>query len=195
MAGTQDIGLELFGLASELFPICRSISGDGVRQTLDILGRHIPITRHELPTGTSVLDWRVPKEWNISDAYIATPDGRRIIDFRRNNLHVVNYSAPVRGRVPLAELKSRIKTLPEMPDAIDQQQQHERDCGQQQREGRQSTLHHSGGEAQAPGRDLFLPSQNCRTLSHSRPHGTALSQRVQGGDPQRRSRVRRRAQT
>src|SRR5215207_7123236 len=75
------IGEDAYALAAEIFPICRSITGEGVRRTLDVLAQHIPIRRHELPTGTPVLDWAVPKEWNISDAYIKNAQGERVVDF------------------------------------------------------------------------------------------------------------------
>lgn len=112
------IGQDIYALAAEIFPICRSITGDGVRRTIDVLGRRIPIQRHEIPTGTAVLDWEVPREWNITDAYIKNAKGERVVDFHRSNLHVLNYSAPVRRRMPLAELKAHIFTLPDQPDLI-----------------------------------------------------------------------------
>ena len=105
-------------LASELFPICRSITGNGVRATLRRLQAHIPLVMHEVPTGTKVFDWSVPKEWNITDAYVKNSAGERVIDFRASNLHVLGYSAPVRGRMSLAELKPHLITIPEQPDAI-----------------------------------------------------------------------------
>ena len=112
------IGQDIYALAAEIFPICRSITGDGVRRTIDMLSRHIPIQRREIPTGTAVLDWEVPKEWNITDAYIKNANGERVVDFQRSNLHVLNYSAPVRRRMPLAELKAHVFTLPDQPDLI-----------------------------------------------------------------------------
>jgi aminopeptidase-like protein len=111
-------GAELMRLIEELYPICRSISGDGVRQTLSILSRYVPLTVHEVPTGTPVLDWTVPKEWNIRDAYIADASGRRVVDFRKHNLHVVNYSVPVSAKLSLAELRPHLFTLPDQPDRI-----------------------------------------------------------------------------
>ena len=101
----------------ELFPICRSITGEGVRETLAAVGRRIPLELHEVPSGTRVLDWTVPDEWNIDDAYIAK-DGRRVVDFRESNLHVVNYSEPVGAAMPLADLRPHLHTLPEHPDWI-----------------------------------------------------------------------------
>jgi aminopeptidase-like protein len=101
----------------ELFPICRSITGEGVRETLAAVARRTPLELHEVPSGTSVLDWTVPDEWNISDAYIAK-DGHRVVDFRESNLHVVSYSEPVRTVLPLAELRPHLHTLPEHPEWI-----------------------------------------------------------------------------
>jgi len=112
------IGEDIYALAAEIFPICRSLTGDGVRQTLDVLGRHIPIERHEVSTGTKVLDWTVPKEWNVADAYIKNAAGERVVDFRRSNLHVLGYSHPVKRRMTLSELRPHIFTLPDQPDLI-----------------------------------------------------------------------------
>lgn len=105
-------------LIRELYPICRSITGDGVRRTLRILQRHIPLEIHEVPSGTRVFDWTVPKEWNIRDAYIKNSRGEKVIDFARSNLHVVSYSVPFKGRVRLDELKRHLFSLPEYPDWI-----------------------------------------------------------------------------
>ncbi|HEV8373632.1 MAG TPA: DUF4910 domain-containing protein [Actinomycetota bacterium] len=111
-------GEELYKLVAELYPICRSITGDGVRRTLEIVDREIGVQLHEVPTGTQVFDWTVPREWNIRDAWVANAAGERVIDFQANNLHVVSYSVPVRARMPLAELKRHLHTLPEHPDWI-----------------------------------------------------------------------------
>jgi aminopeptidase-like protein len=108
----------MHALISELYPVCRSITGDGVRQTLARLQREIPLEIREVPSGTEVFDWTVPKEWNIRDAYIADDRGRRIVDFRNSSLHVVNYSVPVRRRMSLGELRPHLHTLPERPDWI-----------------------------------------------------------------------------
>ena len=105
-------------LIAELFPICRSITGNGVRETLRILKGHIPIEIHEVPTGTKAFDWSVPKEWNIRDAFVKNSKGERVIDFAKSNLHVVNYSVPVRRRISLSELKNHLFTLPDHPDWI-----------------------------------------------------------------------------
>ncbi|MET8994961.1 DUF4910 domain-containing protein [Amycolatopsis sp. NPDC004169] len=111
-------GAELHALVERLYPICRSITGDGVRQTLDIIGEHIALERHEVPTGTAVLDWTIPQEWNIRDAYVAAPSGERVIDFQELNLHVVGYSVPVRRRMPLSELREHLHTLPDQPSWV-----------------------------------------------------------------------------
>ena len=108
-------GRELYALANELYPICRSITGDGLRRTLAEIERRIPLQLHEVPSGTQVFDWMVPKEWNIRDAYIADNHGNRIVDFLQNNLHVMNYSVPVHATMSLEELKPHLFTLPEYP--------------------------------------------------------------------------------
>jgi len=108
----------LYGLVSELYPICRSLTGDGVRRTLAALRRFAPLEIHEVPSGTRVLDWTVPDEWNLRDAWIADAAGRRVVDARRSNLHVVSYSEPVRRRVPREELLRHVHSLPEHPDWI-----------------------------------------------------------------------------
>jgi aminopeptidase-like protein len=114
----SEVGARMHALASELYPICRSITGNGVRRTLESLGRLVPLAVREVPTGTQVFDWTVPKEWNIGDAYIKAPDGRRVVDFRQSSLHVLNYSAPVRGAMTLDELRPHLFTIPEHPDWI-----------------------------------------------------------------------------
>lgn len=114
----QAIGEEIHALITELYPICRSITGDGVRETLKRLGGRIPLEVHEVPTGTPVFDWTVPKEWNIRDAYIKDGRGNRVVDFQASNLHVVSYSVPVHRRMTLEELAPHLHTLPEHPDWI-----------------------------------------------------------------------------
>jgi aminopeptidase-like protein len=114
----ETTGKEMYDLIAELYPICRSITGNGVRETLEILRRHIPLTIHEVPTGTRVFDWAVPKEWNIRDAYVKNSKGEKVIDFRKSNLHVLNYSMPVNKTVSLKELKEHLFTLPDHPDWI-----------------------------------------------------------------------------
>jgi aminopeptidase-like protein len=111
-------GKEMMALIEELFPICRSITGNGLRKTLEILQRHIPLQVNEVPSGTVVLDWTVPREWNIRDAYIARPDGTHVVDFAANNLHIVQYSVPIDAIMPLAELRPHLHTLPDQPDWI-----------------------------------------------------------------------------
>lgn len=113
-----DPGQAMLQLAADLFPICRSITGDGVRETLRRIQSQIPLTVHEVPSGTPVFDWTIPREWNISDAYIKNAAGDRIVDFQRCNLHVLGYSLPVHARMSLAELKPHLITLPDQPDAI-----------------------------------------------------------------------------
>ena len=114
----DSIGRELHAVAAEMFPICRSITGDGIRQTLNMIKQHIPIQTFEVPSGTTVFDWAVPKEWNIRDAYIKIPGGPRVVDFQHNNLHVMNYSVPVRGTMPLSELKPHLFSLSDRPEWI-----------------------------------------------------------------------------
>lgn len=101
-----------------LWPICRSITGNGLRESLKIVSEIAPMKLTEIPTGTEVFDWVVPKEWNINDAYILTPSGKKICDFKQNNLHVVNYAIPVSQKLSLDELKKHLYSIPEMPDAI-----------------------------------------------------------------------------
>lgn len=111
-------GKRMYELVTRLFPLCRSITGDGVRRTLDILKESIPLTTHEVPSGTPVFDWTVPKEWNITSAWIRDSQGNTIVDFAHNNLHVVGYSVPVDATMPLAELEEHLYSIPEQPDAI-----------------------------------------------------------------------------
>lgn len=111
-------GAGIYRLIEELYPIPRSITGDGVRRTLARIREEIPVTFHEVPTGTPVLDWTVPREWNIRDAYVADARGERVIDWRRSNLHVVGYSTPVRTRMTLESLRPHLHTLPDRPGWI-----------------------------------------------------------------------------
>ncbi len=114
----DDVGEEIFALAKTIFPFCRSITGDGVRRTLREVAAHIDLAIHEVPTGTPVLDWIIPREWNIRAACIKNERGETVVDFDRSNLHVMSYSVPVRRRMSLEELKRHIYTLPDQPDLI-----------------------------------------------------------------------------
>jgi aminopeptidase-like protein len=114
----EGVGERLYAFASAIYPICRSITGPGVRETLDLIDRIVPLQRSEVPTGTPVLDWTVPKEWTIRDAWVKNVAGERVIDFKAHSLHVLNYSTPVQARMPLAELKKHIFTLPDQPELI-----------------------------------------------------------------------------
>ncbi|MEK9726081.1 MAG: DUF2172 domain-containing protein, partial [Rhodospirillaceae bacterium] len=116
---TADVlGARMHDLMARLFPICRSITGNGVRQTLATLSEVSPLDVVEVPSGTQVLDWVVPDEWNVTDAYVADAAGNRVIDFRRSNLHLVGYSTPFQGRLTLDELQQHLHSRPDLPDAI-----------------------------------------------------------------------------
>ncbi len=113
-----DTAAAMHALVRRLYPLCRSITGDGVRETLRIIGEDLSLDVTEVPTGAQVFDWTVPQEWTIRDAYIADATGRRVVDFAASNLHVVGYSEPVSARMPLAELRPHLHTLPEHPEWI-----------------------------------------------------------------------------
>ena len=115
---TEDIGEEIFAFVAEIYPICRSITGRGVRETLRAIGAHIKLEVHEVPTGTAVFDWVIPREWNIREAYIRNERGEKVLDFAQSNLHVMSYSVPVQQRISLAQLKQHVHTLPDQPDLI-----------------------------------------------------------------------------
>src|ERR1700688_105079 len=115
---SSEIGQQIYSFVSDLYPICRSITGNGLRDTLRRIGEKIPLRIHEVPTGTRVFDWTVPREWNIRDAYVKNSRGDRVLDFQRSNLHVVNYSIPVRTTLSLQRLKERLHSLPDRPDWI-----------------------------------------------------------------------------
>lgn len=115
---TPALGEEMHGLMAELYPICRSLTGNGVRETLAIIQRDVPLEVTEVPSGTQVFDWTLPAEWNIRDAWIAGSDGTRVVDFRRSNLHVLGYSVPIRARLTLSELREHLFTHPDNPDWI-----------------------------------------------------------------------------
>jgi aminopeptidase-like protein len=114
----ESVGADLHALAARLYPIPRSITGDGVRASLRILAERIPLALHEIPSGTAVFDWTVPKEWVVRSARLTAPDGRVIADVDRHSLELLNYSAPFRGRLPLAELRKHLFSLPEHPDLV-----------------------------------------------------------------------------
>jgi aminopeptidase-like protein len=118
LALDAEAGRQMQALIADLYPICRSITGEGIRRTLRLLAQYIPLQLHEVPSGTPVFDWTVPKEWNIRDAYVKNASGERVIDFREHTLHVMSYSVPVHRRMHLAELKEHLYTLPEQPDLI-----------------------------------------------------------------------------
>ena len=111
-------GRRLHGLVRELYPVTRSITGPGVRETLDALGTLVPLERRSLPTGTPVLDWSVPPEWHFRGAWIEDPTGRRVVDAARHNLHVVSFSEGVDATLSRAELEPHLHTLPDRPHAI-----------------------------------------------------------------------------
>jgi len=112
------VGRTMHGFVAELYPLCRSITGNGLRETLRLIRRHIPLDIHEVATGTQVFDWTVPNEWNIRDAYVKNAAGEKVIDFTQSSLHVVNYSVPVRTQMPLEELKPHLHSLPDHPDWV-----------------------------------------------------------------------------
>jgi aminopeptidase-like protein len=113
------IGKKIHDLCFRLFKINRSITGDGVRQTLTILQEFMPeLSINEVPTGTTVFDWTIPKEWKVNDAYIMTPGGKKICSFKDNNLHLVGYSTPIHAKLNLSELQNNLYSLPDQPTAI-----------------------------------------------------------------------------
>ncbi len=118
MNSADTLGAAMHGFARELYPICRSITGAGTRATLDAISRIVPLERVEVPTGTKVFDWDVPREWNIRDAWIKNAAGEKVVDFQRHNLHVMSYSTPIRARLSLAELRPHLFSLPEQPSWI-----------------------------------------------------------------------------
>lgn len=118
MTTPPSAGTALHAFAAQLYPICRSITGNGVRKTLDMIGRRIELKRHEIPSGAKVFDWEVPPEWNIDDAYVLDAQGRKVIDFSAHNLHILNYSEPIDATVPLEELRPKLHSLPDCPEWI-----------------------------------------------------------------------------
>lgn len=123
-------GKAMHDFCASLYPILRSITGQGVRDTLAAIGKHIPITVTEVPTGTKIFDWEVPEEWQVREAWIKGPNGEKIVDIRDHNLHLVNYSAPFSGKLTLDELRPHLFSLPDRPDLIPYRTQYfKRDWG------------------------------------------------------------------
>jgi aminopeptidase-like protein len=114
----RGIGEDMYRMIVDLYPICRSITGNGYRQTMRRIQEIVPISIQEVPSGTEVFDWTIPKEWNIRDAYVKGPSGKKVIDYAQHNLHVLQYSVPVRLRMPLQELKHHLYSLPDHPEWI-----------------------------------------------------------------------------
>ena len=114
----EELGKELHNFIVKLYPICRSITGEGIRETLRTIRKRIPLDIHEVPSGTKVFDWTVPLEWNVSDAYVMNRKGKRVIDFKAHNLHLMSYSLPIREKMSLADLRPHLFTLPEYPEWI-----------------------------------------------------------------------------
>ena len=113
------IGNEIYNFARELWPLNRSLTGDGVRETLKKIKYHLPnLNIHSIPSGTQIFDWTIPKEWVVRSAYIISPSGEKICDFSKNNLHLVGYSVPYTGNLKLSDLKKKLYSLPEQPNAI-----------------------------------------------------------------------------
>jgi aminopeptidase-like protein len=115
---TLQFGERMHEFASQLYPICRSITGEGTRQTLRAIQDRIGIEIHAVPSGTPVFDWTIPEEWNVREAYIADGAGRRVVDMNDHNLHLLNYSEPVQTKLPLSKLREHLYTLPEQPGLI-----------------------------------------------------------------------------
>ncbi len=115
---TEEAAGEIHQLMAQLYPICRSLTGPGVRQTLAAVTRMAPLEVREVPSGTPVFDWKVPLEWDVHEAYVKDRHGRRVVDFGASNLHLVGYSVPFRGRLPLAELRTHLFALPDRPGVI-----------------------------------------------------------------------------
>lgn len=115
---SPDVGQTMHDLVAELYPLCRSITGEGVRDTLRLIQQRIPLEMSEVPSGTQVFDWTVPLEWNVSDAYIKNQAGKRVVDFKANNLHLMSYSTPLQARMRLNDLKPHLFSLPDHPEWI-----------------------------------------------------------------------------
>ena len=113
------VGNDIHKLATDLWPINRSITGDGVRETLKIIKQYLPnLKTYEVPTGTQVFDWSIPKEWRVRKAWIKKPNGEKMCDFSKNNLHLVGYSIPVKKKMSLSQLNEHLYSLPDQPTAI-----------------------------------------------------------------------------
>jgi aminopeptidase-like protein len=112
------MGRELYDRVGRLYPICRSITGNGLRETLGIIAREIQLTTTEVPTGTQVFDWTIPREWNIRDAYVKDSEGKKVVDFAASNLHVLNYSTPVHQKMSLSDLQTHLFSIPDRPEWI-----------------------------------------------------------------------------
>lgn len=114
----NNAGSWMHDFAAQLYPFCRSITGNGLRETLQRVSAHIGLSTIEVPSGTEVLDWNIPREWNVRDAYVKNAEGKKLIDFQRSNLHLVSYSVPFKGRLSFRELRSHLFTIPDQPDWI-----------------------------------------------------------------------------
>lgn len=114
----EPAGQAMHALMAELYPICRSITGEGVRRSHEILRQHVPLRSFEVPSGTEVFDWTVPREWNIRDAYLRGPAGRMVCSFQEHNVSVLGYSVPVRARMSLEALRPHLRSLPDQPGVI-----------------------------------------------------------------------------
>jgi aminopeptidase-like protein len=201
-------GPEMHALVERLYPLCRSITGNGVRRTLEIVGESIPLEVSEVPTGTEVLDWTVPREWNIRDAYVKDASGTKVIDFAESNLHLVGYSVPVSATMTLDELRPHLHTLPDQPGLIPYRTSYyaetwgfclSENALQGLGEGPyevmiDSTLadgHLTYGEHVVPGRhedEVLISCHTCHpSLANDNLAGiavaTALAQRLAGSDP------------
>ena len=115
---SDHLGQQMIDFMARLFPINRSITGEGIRETFEILRERIPLNIHHVPTGYEAFDWTVPQEWNVRDAWVKNDRGERVIDFQQSNVHLLGYSMPVSANLTLNELRSHLHTLPEQADAI-----------------------------------------------------------------------------
>ena len=119
MNNLESLGSQMYGWAKDLFPICRSITGDGLRETLRYINKLLPKMKlYEVPSGEVIFDWMIPEEWSINDAYISDEFGNRVVDFKKNNLHLMGYSTPIDQLISLEDLQKNLHSLPDQPDAI-----------------------------------------------------------------------------